>query len=144
MCWILVEWKARFNSPKARHTLKVCILPVVGNSASHYYSWATALWSYDCGVPLFAEGCVETRKSGANCNLLSWLCYWFINKNTQYQDERHYIKQQSQLNILKRRRVILGWCAIALALCKVTYLGKGNNKRLGPWYGPRGSILNTQ
>ena len=44
------------------------ILPVVGNSASHYYSWATSLWSYDCGVPLFAEGYDETRKSSVNYN----------------------------------------------------------------------------
>ena len=77
-CWTSVEWKARFHSPRARHTLKVCILPVVGNLALHYCSWETALWSSDCGVPLFAEGYVETRKSGANCNLLSWLYYWFI------------------------------------------------------------------
>ena len=28
------------------------------------------------------------------------------------------------------------YCAVILALLKVTFLGKGNDKRLGPWYGP--------
>ena len=27
-------------------------------------------------------------------------------------------------------------CAVVLALLKVAFLGKGDDKRLGPWYGP--------
>ena len=77
--YVSLEW---FSSVKSRPFILESlwqitnILPVVGNSASHYYSWATALWSYDCGVPLFAEGYVETRKSSANCTCYHG--YWCI------------------------------------------------------------------
>ena len=31
-------------------------------------------------------------------------------------------------------------CAIVLALLKVAFLGNGDDKRLGPWYGPLSSL----
>ena len=33
-------------------------------------------------------------------------------------------------------------CAVVLALLKVAFLGKGDDKRLGPWYGPLSCLPN--
>ena len=32
-------------------------------------------------------------------------------------------------------------CAVVLAVLKVAFLGKGDDKRLGPWYGPLSCLL---
>ena len=33
-------------------------------------------------------------------------------------------------------------CAVVLALLKVAFLGKGDDRRLGPWYGPLSRLPN--
>ena len=87
-----------FNLPKSVPLHAVYILPVVGNSASHYCSWATARWSYDCGVPLFAEGYVETRKKQRKLYSLSWLLMYY-SKHARKQ-KTSVIKQLTQATYL--------------------------------------------
>ena len=100
------------------------ILPVVGNSASHYYSWATALWSYDCGVPLFAEGYVETRKKQRKLYSLSWLLMYYLKHPRKRRTSVIKLTNTGNLIDIKNKArliVFLMWSQITFKSVSLTW-----------------------